>query len=67
LGFWIIGAKQKILGGVKCKKHRAIGENFKIPGSAVHPLTCEEHRPCLLENELCKGSKYSCIIESATL
>jgi hypothetical protein len=32
LGFWISDAKQKILGDAKYKKHRNIGENFKIPG-----------------------------------
>jgi hypothetical protein len=45
LGFWIIGAKQKILGGVKCKKYRAIGENLKKLGVHLHPLTYAQYHP----------------------
>jgi hypothetical protein len=34
LGKW---CKTKKLGDKKCKKHRSIGENFKIPGGAPTP------------------------------
>jgi hypothetical protein len=39
LNFWISGAKQKTLGGAKCKQYKDIGDNFKIPGDAPSTYT----------------------------